>query len=239
MTVNDAVKRVKDRSHKGDVDVTTDETTNQILRAINDARRDVINRTPKDWLRKTGSFATVSGTSTYSLASDSNGPLFFRYTTSNTDYFPKKIDTEREFYQKIYNSNTSNNKPRYYFDAGRDSSGYHQIILFPTPDAAYTINYVYMKDPTLTDISSSDFNTQIPDVDTANHDVIWKGALYYFLKNFDDPLQLVAKKDYDEALQTLDDANDEDLDTDLQFRWDISKFNSLGDSGTNTGIRLV
>lgn len=221
MTLNDVVKRVKDRSHRGAVGTTTDEITAQIIRAINDARRDIIVLLPKSWLRKTSSFPTVSGTTTYSLASDVQEPALFRYTTGGSDYLLIKVDSEREFYQKYYSSTAGNSKPQYYFDAGIDSSGYRQILLSPTPDAAYTVNYVYQKDGSATDLSTSDLATAIPDIPNHLQGALWKGALYYFLKGFDDPAQLVAKKDFQEALMDTEIAEERDLDTNLAFRWGV------------------
>lgn len=238
MTVNDVIKRVKDRSHRGDVNVTTDEITNQILRAVNDARREVIRHLPKQFLRKSGSFICVPGTATYSLASDVNDLLYLRYTYSNADYFPRKVQSEREFYEQVYSSQVANNKPRYYFYAGRDSSGTLQITLFPTPDQAYTINYAYMKDPTGTDIDTTMLNSQVPDIFSPYHDTVWKGALYYFLKNFDDPLQQIAESDFNKALEDMDEGENEDGDDDLQLRFDNGRFN-YGDNNTATGIKLI
>ena len=221
MTLNDVVKRVKDRSHRGAVGTTTDEITAQIIRAINDARRDIINLVPKGWLRTTSSFATVSGTTTYSLASNTQEPSLFRYTTGGSDYLLVKIDSEREYYQKHYSSVLANSKPQYYFDAGVDASGYRQILLHPTPDAIYTINYVYYKDPSVTDLSTSDLATAVPDIPSHLQGALWKGALYYFLKGFDDPAQGIAKTDFNEALLDTDIAEERDLDTNLAFRWGV------------------
>lgn len=238
MTVNDAIKRVKDRSHRGDVNVTTDETTNQILRAMNDARREIVRHLPKQDLRVATSFTCSPGTGTYALASDANDLMYLRYTYNNADYFPKKVQSEREFYETVYSSQIANNKPRFYFYAGRDASGILSVTLFPTPDQAYVINYAYMKDPTGTDIGTGDLSSSIPSVRSVYHDTIWKGTLYHFLKNFDDPLQSVALKDYNDALEAMDDGENEDIDDDLQMRFDNGRFN-YGDSQTSTGIKLI
>lgn len=238
MTVNDAVKRVKDRAHKGDVNVTTDETTNQILRAMNDARREIVRHVPKQFLRKASSFTCTPGTGTYALASDVQDLMYVRYTFNNADYFPRKVQSEREFYEQVYSSQIANNRPRWYFYAGRDSSGILSITLFPTPDQAYVMNYAYMKDPTTTDIDNTMFASQIPDIISIYHDTVYKGTLYHFLKNFDDPLQEVALKDYIHALEDMDEDENEDADDDLQMRFDNGRFN-YGDPNTSTGIKLI
>src|SRR5688572_4284285 len=120
MTLNDVVKRVKDRSHRGDVDVTNDDITSQIIRAVNDCRRKLIRRLPKEWLRKSSSISVVQGTTTYSLASDTQEPIVFRFTDDSNEYIITKVESEREFYQKVYSASAAQNRPAYYVDLGRD-----------------------------------------------------------------------------------------------------------------------
>lgn len=236
MTLNDIVKRVKRSSHRGDQNITTDSITSDIVLCVNDARRDLVVDLPKDYLRKTGSFATSNGTGTYSLASDVQEPQLFRYTTGGADYWLTKVPSEREFYKLLYSSSISNNKPRYYFDAGLDTNKARQILLFPTPDATYTINYTYYKDPTATELSTSDLNTEIPDVPSYVQNALWMGALYYFLKGFDDKLQGVAKSDFEQALQKSQNSEESDQDDDKRFRFDIDTHDFRDPT---TGIRIV
>lgn len=207
MNVGDAVKRVKDRSHRGDVNITTDNITDQIVRTINDARREVVRKVPKEWLRKAGTLSVIGGTTVYSLASDVQTPILFRYTSASIERFIELVESEREFYLNVYNASAAAGRPLYYTKLGPDGSGNKQIQIFPTPNASYTVTYPYYKDPTGTDLTTLDFNTEIPDVPKWMHDCVWKGALYYFLKSFDDPAQEIAKQDYDQSLAELDASN--------------------------------
>jgi len=237
MILNDAVKRVKRVTHRGSQAVTNDQITIDIVQAINDSRRDTIRLVPKDWLRKSAGtpITTVSGTSTYSLASDVQEPLLFRYTVGTTDYFLNKIDSEREFYQQTFGSNTANDKPRFFVDLGLDGSGNRQILLFPTPDAAYVINYVYYKDPSKTELTVADLNTEIPDVPSYLQDVLWKGARYYFLMGFDDAAQSIAKADFEQAKLDVEKADNMDLDSEMALRFGFQDI----DRRSPSGIRIV
>lgn len=213
MTLNDIVKRIKDRTYKGSTSVTTDEVTAQIIRAINDCRRKIVRQLPKEYFRKTGTLSIVQGTTTYSLASDVLEPLLFWFETGGALYHLTKVPTEKEFRQLVYDPNSSQNNPEFYFDAGRDSSGYRQIVLFPTPSGALTVNYTYYKDPTRTELTTSDLATEFPDIPSSLQDVVTHGAMWLFLKCFDDvSAQDRAKMEFDRALIEMDIAEEMDLD---------------------------
>lgn len=238
MVVNDLVNRVKRKSRRGSTSVTSDETTQQILDAINDARRDVIRLLPKQWLRSTSTVSTVIGTSLYDLPADCQEPLLLKYTFNGADYILSKVESEREFYLNVFGTSVANNKPLFFFDAGvNQANAKRQLFIWPAPDLVYTLDLTYMMDPTLTDLTTSDLSTTVPVFPSYLQDVLWKGALYYFLKNFDDPLQGVASTDYEKAKMDVEIADDRDLDSDLQFRMDVGRritdFRSPG-----TGIRL-
>lgn len=219
MTLNDIIKRIKERSHHGNVDTTTDTITTQILRAVNDARRDIIARVPKDWLFKTSTFNTANGTSTYSLASDVQEPLFFRYTDSSTEYVLKKVSDLKTFYETMYSATQPVDLPKYFVEHGLDASGYKKVLLYPTPDDTYTVTYGYYKDPSRTDLTTSDLATEIPDVPVYLQDALWKQAFYYFLWSFDDPQKEFAKRDAEQAMAKLDQSEREDLDGDVGFKF--------------------
>lgn len=235
MLYGDVVKKVKDRSHRGDVDVTTDLATAQIVRAMNDARRKIIRRVPKEWLRSTSTIAVVQATTTYSLASDVQEPIIFRYTSSNTEYVLKKIDSEREFYQDYYSANASQDKPRVYIEISR-SSGSRQIQVYPTPDASYTVNYAYYKDPTATELTTSDLATAVADIPSYLQEALVEGTLWMFLKCFDDHSAADrAEKDFKTSLLEADIAEDQDRDGELSFRFGRGEEMFTDPS---TGIRL-
>lgn len=238
MTLNDAVKRVKDRSHRGNVDITTDETTAQIIRAVNDARREVVRMLPKNYLWKQGNLVGVQGTATYALASDVQEPIVFSYTTpDNILRIIRKVESEREWFNNIYNPSSPQNFPYSYREIGPDVSGNKQVEIFPSPNAAYTYNYEYYKDPTLTDMLPADLDVTIPDVPSYLVDSLWKGALYYFLKGFDDPAQQIAKADYEQSKLEARIIEEQDLDADNCLRFETD--NRFGpEDRTQTGIRL-
>lgn len=54
------VNRIKGRARRGNTAVTTDAVTQQIIDAINDARREVSRQIPKQWFRATSVFNTVA-----------------------------------------------------------------------------------------------------------------------------------------------------------------------------------
>jgi hypothetical protein len=232
------VNKIKRSSHRGTQSLTTDQITADIVDCINDARRDVIKLVPKESLRKdaTSPIATVASTTTYSLASDVAFPIVFRYTSGGKEYVLAKIQSEREFFEKWYSANSSNNKPLWYLPLGYDGSGNKQIRLWPTPDAVYSINYAYYKDPTGTDLTVSDLNTSFPDFPNYLQDAMWKGGLYYFLKGFDDPGQGVALSDYEKAKVGDNIAENDASDEGLQFKFDLDGKVAFNDSAT--GIKL-
>ena len=236
MTYNDVVKRIKDQAHKGDPDTTTDIITAQIVRAMNDARRKIIRKLPKEWIRSSSTISVVQGTTDYSLASDVQEPIIFRYTSSNSEYIITKVDSEREFYQNYYSANASQDKPRVYIEISR-SSGNRQIKLFPTPDASYTVNYAYMKDSTSTELTTSDLGTTVADIPSYLQDALVEGTLWIFLKCFDDHAAVDrAKANFEKALLEADIAEDQDRDGELSFRFGQGD-NDFRDP--STGIKLV
>ena len=241
MNVGDIVIRVKDRSHRGDTAVTTDAITQQILRCVNDSRRELIRFVPKQFLRKdaTSPLVLTNPTVLYSLAHDVQEPIIFRYTLNNVEYILQRVESEREYYQMLFIRSQSPNRPFFYVEKGFDGSGNRQIEVYPTPDpiiGPFTVNYSYFKDPTQTDITTSDLGTEFPDFPSYMQDAIWKGALYHFLKQFDDQGQVAAKVDYDAATLALNEAEDSDQDIELSLRWGFRK-NYTTDPVT--GIRLV
>lgn len=244
MVLNDLVVRVKTRSHRGDTAITTDAITQQIIDAVNDSRREVIRKIPKQWLRATSTFNTVAGTHQtaalplYDLPADCQEPVLLRYAFNGADYFLSKVESEREFYLNLFGTTVVENKPLFFFDAGvNQTTRCRQVYVWPIADQVYTIYLTYMMDPTLVDLTTADLALDIPVFPSYVQDMLWKGALYHFLKNFDDPMGQVAKLDYEEAKMAVDQADEQDLDSDLQFRMDVGRritdFRSPG-----TGIRL-
>lgn len=242
MLLNDIVIRVKDRAHKGDPTKTDDDITAQIIRAVNDSRRDLVRYLPKHFLRKdavTPITYSFGGPVINSLASDLMDAIIFRYTFQNVEYVLKRIESEREYYLTLFIRSQSPNRPFFYVEKGLDNSGNKQIEIYPLCDnnGPYTINYTYYKDPTKVELTTADLNTEFPDFPSYMQDAIWKGALFYFLKNFDDSQMLPgAKTDYEESKIQLDEIEDSDQDLELQIRWGFGKINYRDPT---TGIRLI
>ncbi len=221
MLLSNAVKRVKDRSHRGDIDVTTDAITEQILRAFSDTKRELIRRIPRRKLYKEDTISVVQSTTTYSLASDLQEPIIFWYNFDTQYRMLKKIDSDREWIQQIFDPNASEQEPTHYREVGPDGSANKQIELYPTPNAAFTLNYEYYK-TTNTEFTTGDLTSEIADIPEQLHDAMWKGALYKFLKNFDDVQgQQVAFSDYNQAILEYDAQEDEDHDSEMAFRFGI------------------
>ena len=221
MLLSNAVKRIKDRSHRGDVNITTDDITAQILRACSDSKRELMRRIPRRKLWKQATLSIVQGTTTYSLASDTQELVVIRYTVDNSLKLPLKADSDREWYQTIFDPNAAQADPTHYREVGPDGSDNKQVEFYPTPKQAITFTYEYYKTPN-TEFTTSDLTNEIADIPEQLHDALWKGALYGFLKGFDDPGQAVAKSDYNEALLAYDIQEDEDQDSDLAFRFGLS-----------------
>lgn len=241
MILKEHVDRIKDRSHKGDVNITTDNLTAQILRAIEDSRRDLVRYLPKHFLRKDATPLTWSfgGPNIVSLASDVIDPIIFRYTFQNVEYVLKRIESEREYYLTLYIKAQSPNRPFFYVEKGLDGSGNRQMEIYPPCDTngPYTINYSYYKDPTKIKLTTADLNIEFPDFPSYMQDALWKGGLFYFFNNFDDSqMQATAQADYALAKQQLDEIEDSDQDLELQIRWGFGKINYRDPT---TGIRLI
>src|SRR3990167_6758715 len=118
MTLRQAINLVKRLSRKGSVDDVGDDITNVLYDCFNAARRDVLLRLPKHYLRKTGTFNMAVGSRTYSLATDVQKLLFLYYTQDNQNYFLTRVESEEDFYRNFnYHPSGSSNRrrPTHYF----------------------------------------------------------------------------------------------------------------------------
>jgi hypothetical protein len=233
MLLNTAVKNVKRLSHRGDQTVTTDTITSDIVANINDARRDLVKYIPKRFLHKqaTSPLSLVSGTAVYSLASDVLEPIVFRWTLNNTLYLPRKVESDREWFENVYSPSQANTIPRHYRELG-PSSALKRVEFFPTPDQTISCDYEYYKDPCGTDLTTSDLSSEIPDFPGYMHDALWKGGLYYFIRGFDDSAgTMIAKQDYNECIMALDKLEDADQDSDMSMRFGLFPNQDRGQNG--------
>jgi hypothetical protein len=241
MTLLSMVNRIKARSHRGNPTITNDTITSNIIDGIMDARRDLVRYLPKHFLRKdaTSPIIYTPATVLYSEASDVLDPIIFRYTFQGVEYVLKRIESEREYYLTLFIRTQAPNRPFFYVEKGLDSSGNRQIEIYPPCDTngPYTINYTYYKDPTKVDLTTADLSNEFPDFPSYMQDPLWKGGLFYFLKNFDDSQQLqIAQADYAKGTEMLDEIEDSDQDLELCMRWGFGKLNYRDPT---TGIRLI
>ena len=231
MLLSAIVKTIKRKAHRGSQAITTDQITTDILACINEAIRDVSKLIPKRHWFKQATVALSSGVAgtaaVYSLASDCQELILAHYTVSNSLTKLTKIDSDAEWMEKIWNPAGAVGNPLYYRELGPNASTfYKQIELFPIPGSSITLNCEYYKNKP-TDFTISDINSEITSMPDSVQDTVEKGGLYYFLKGFDDSLQVVAKKDYEEAKLTAEIADERDIDSDVRLRFNMVRSSML------------
>jgi hypothetical protein len=243
MTINDAINRVKLFSHRGNQAITTDQITTDILNCLNESWVDLCQLLPRQAFRQDSdtngtNITTVNGQDIYSLAGNPypvQELVIIHYFFNNVNYNMKKCESEREFWGQYFYLSTAVNRPFVYVPYGFDNTGVKQIRLFPVPDQNYNLKYTFYIDPTTIDFKALLLSAQIPFLPSYLQTALWKGALYYFLKAFDDPAQVNAKADYESAKVRQDISEDADMDSDLQFRFDTARTRFVDPI---TGIRL-
>ena len=232
MLLSTLVKTVKRKSHRGSQTVTTDLITTDIVAAANESIRDLVKLVPKRHFHKLATIAVTTGVAgtpaVYSLASDALEPVLFWYNTAGSVTRLKKIESDAEWIDGVYDPNAVVAKPKYYRELGPNSSTYYkQIEIFPISDAYYTVNYEYYKTKGA-DLTTSDLSSEITILPDYVHDAIEKGALYYFLKGFDDPGAGEAFKDYIMAKEAFEEADESNKDSDLRLRFNTRGSNPPG-----------
>lgn len=222
MILNAIVKSIKRDSHRGTQSVTSDLATTDIIACINRAVRDVQKLLPKKFFKKSSTVALTSGVagtaSTWSLASDVQEPGIFHYTKNSSTTVLTKIDSDKEWFEKVWNPVTPVADPKFYREIAPNSSTfYKQIEVFPIPGSSITLNYEYCRTKD-SDYTVSDINSEVTYIPDYVQDLLEKGGLYYFLKGFDDPMQKIAKLDYEESKLAFEMADERDLDSDVRLR---------------------
>ncbi len=237
MILNTIVQTIKRKSHRGNQSITTDQITLDIIACINETAREVQRMLPKRIWWNALTFNTTVGSvgvpARYSLDPSVQELSMIQYTTPSASGFPgvyyvvTKIDSDREWLTQIWNPVTTTQRPMWFREIGPDASGNKQIELFPIPDAVYTINYEFyrLRSP---DMTVSQLSSAIPDIPDQYQDVLEKGALYKFYKQFDDPQQAVALKDYEDARKDMNVADENEYDTDLRIRLGKVRFELPG-----------
>ena len=225
MLLNTLVKTVKRKSHRGSQGVTTDQITTDIIACANEAIREIYKLVPKKFFWKQGTLTVTPGTqgvpSVWSLDNTCQEPIVFWYIwqPGTTQFQLAKIFSHQEWFSGVWNINTTPYQPIYFRDIGLDSSGNRQIEIFPASNTSITLNYeYYIKKPV--DLGNSDLTLEIPVIPDIYHDAIETGALYKFLKGFDDPKTPEAKADYESMLMAMEMGDERDLDGSLSMRWE-------------------
>ena len=224
MLLSTLCNTVKRESHRGNQSITTDQITTDIVACANEALRDVYKMVPKRYFWKQGTVAVTTGTiavpSVWSLASDCQEAIVFWYVwpLGSSLFKLAKVQSDQEWFQGVWTNVTPPNQPIYFRDIGLDTSGARTIEIFPPSSQSLTLNYeYYIKKPS--DLTTANLSAEIPVIPDLYHDVIAKGALYYFLKGYDDKLQAVAKADYDSAKLAVEEADENNQDGTLALRW--------------------
>lgn len=228
MLLNTLVKTVKRKSHRGSQTVTTDLITTDIVACINEAIRDISKHLPKRFWHKIGTNIAVTtgvvGTpAVYSLASDVHELSILHYTNASSLVVLRKVDSDKEWFDHVWGPNAALGLPKLYRELGPASStGYKQVEIFPVPNQNVTLSNEYYRTKGA-DLTTADLSTEIPTIPDWCQDVAEKGALYYFLKGFDDPGQAIAFSDYQGAIKAMNEDDESDQDANLRLRWDLTQ----------------
>lgn len=207
--------------------------------AVNLAISDLATMLPREAFRNEVTIPTVQGTDIYAVATGTSYPvqeiIKIHYVFSSVIYNLKKIESEKEFWGQYYVLNAAQNRPYVYCPWGLDASKNKQIRVFPVPDAVYSLVIPYFADITSVMLTVSNLNSELPFLQPYLQKAIWKGARAYYLQSFDDPNAPMAMAEYEKSKVQQDAAEDADMDSDLQFRYDVGRTRYV-DPATN--IRL-
>lgn len=232
MLLSTLVQTVKRKSHRGNQAITTDQITLDIIACVNETARELATLLPKRYWHAASTIAVTQGTtgvpSVYSLDPTVQEPIVFYYVANGSVlYTMTKIDSDREWIRGIWNPIMSPNWPRLYRQIGPDASGNKQIEIFPVPQENITVQYEFYRTRS-PDVSITNINAQLPDFPDWVQDAIEKGALYYFLKQFDDAGAEASMGDYHAAIKRLEYSDEQNKDSDLRFRLFTPNYNMPG-----------
>ena len=231
MILNSIVKSIKRKSHRGNQNVTTDQITLDIIACVNETAREVQRLVPKRFWWKKDNIDVAAGTAgtpaTFALPTDCQEPSLLYYVHENAFYLIKKMDSDREWISQIWNPVMGTQRPMWFRELGPDVDGKKQFEIFPIPDQEYllTLEYYRVKGDEYTTTDLPNEITNIPDY---VQDVLEKGGLYKFLKQFDDNGAVAAKLDYDKAILDFNNADEADMDGELRIRLGTVRFELPG-----------
>lgn len=231
MQLNTAVKTIKRKSHRGNQGITTDQITIDIIACINESAREVQRLLPKRFWMKQSTLAFVPGVQgtpqTYSLPSDCQDLSVVSYFLSGFYYVLTKIESDIEWKTQVWNPLVPPLRPYHFREIGPDANGNKQIEVFPQSAFNITVDIEYYRVRSA-DLTVNNLNTEMPDYPDWYQDVLEKGGLYYFLKQFDDPRTKEAFGDYQMAKEALEEGDERDSAGVLRFRFGTMKYDLPG-----------
>jgi hypothetical protein len=151
MTYLDLINRVLIRLREAQVATPTDTDYSKLVGyLVNDAKS--IVEAAWDWaaLRTTKTVTAVSGTNTYTITG-SGGTYKFLDAYNSTSKFRLQLLSQNEMNTRINLNTAATSAPEYFSLNGFDSNGDQNIIVYPTPDATYSLKFdMVIREPELT-----------------------------------------------------------------------------------------
>ena len=111
---------------------------------INDAKQLVEEAADWSALRETISISTTASDNTYSLTGGGDSVKVMSVINDTQNCF-MEYQTKDWFNDALYIANATEGAPKYYTYNGLDASGDTQVLVGPTPDAAYTLRFDVIK----------------------------------------------------------------------------------------------
>ena len=136
MTLATLVQLVKRQARHGDLNVTTDQISIDIVNYINLRARRIWRRWNWDWLMEEISISVAVGTIDYTLASTVGTILIL---TPDNGVGQLKRTTFKRYHQWQKDEDDSTGVPSRYMSIGRSSTKAIRIRIWPSPSAATTI----------------------------------------------------------------------------------------------------
>ena len=140
LTLSEFIQIVKRQARIGDVGVTSDQVTTDIIRYLNMRRRRFWRRWPWDWSLEDISISitaadVAAGTTDYTLGANV-GDIWILDAGGDAPLTPVTL---KRYYTWIKRSNQAPSELKHYVKIGRNSSGNLKLRLWPTPASAQTV----------------------------------------------------------------------------------------------------
>ena len=197
LTVNDVIQEAYDRIG-GDPILGYD--VRSARRSLNIMFSDWANRGYNQWTVELKNLSLTQGTNTYTLDYDTIDIINANILDGTTEYSMTRLGVND--YAAISNKTSQSRPTQFYLQ--RLSTP--QILIYPTPDQAYTLRYYRMRK--IQDITASTVNgvEQNMDVPFRAFECMCAGLAYYLSKKrpgIDINTQAALKLDYEQAYERL------------------------------------